>query len=205
MSTSGHQGDLRGPGAERRHHRGQLQAQGGWGDLELLGALLRRADGFEGHHHRGHPRHVPDEHPGAGRDHDDPPGGDGQERSQYWGAALLARHRAVGPRRDPQGRRQGVRPGVGLAVERHTTEAIAAALRDGERLQRDGLSVAQVAVELGISAATYRAWRRRYGSADDEAVSRIKNLERENAALRRIIVDKELENEALRELSRGRW
>ncbi|WP_183406991.1 transposase [Nocardioides marmorisolisilvae] len=90
-------------------------------------------------------------------------------------------------------------------MERHTTEAIAAALRDGERLQRDGLSVAQVAVELGISAATYRAWRRRYGSADDEAVSRIKNLERENAALRRIIVDKELENEALRELSRGRW
>ena len=90
-------------------------------------------------------------------------------------------------------------------MERHSAEAIAAALRDGERLQREGLSTSQVAAELGISAATYRSWRRRYGSAQEGEVARIKSLERENAALRRILVDKELENEALRELARGRW
>ena len=90
-------------------------------------------------------------------------------------------------------------------MERHTTEAIAAALRDGERLQRSGRTVAQVAAELGVSPATYRSWRRRYGQSDDGEVTRIRSLERENAALRRILVDKELENDALRDLARGRW
>jgi putative transposase len=90
-------------------------------------------------------------------------------------------------------------------MEQHSAEAIAAALRDGERLQRAGRSVAQVAAELGISPSTYRAWRRRYGHLQDGDVERVKILERENAALRRILVDKELENEALRQLSRGGW
>jgi transposase-like protein len=90
-------------------------------------------------------------------------------------------------------------------MQRHTAEAIAAALRDGERLERSGRTVVQVATELGISPSTYRSWRRRYGQPDDGDVARIKSLERENAALRRILIDKELENEALRELSRGVW
>lgn len=90
-------------------------------------------------------------------------------------------------------------------MERHSPEAIATALRDGERLELAGRTVADVAAELGVSPSTYRSWRRRYGRPDDGDVARIKTLERENAALRRILVDKELENEALRELSRGRW
>jgi putative transposase len=90
-------------------------------------------------------------------------------------------------------------------MERHSAEAIAAALRDGERLQRTGQTVAQVAAELGISPSTYRSWRRRYGQSDDGDVARIRRLERENASLRRILIDKELENEALRELARGTW
>jgi transposase-like protein len=94
---------------------------------------------------------------------------------------------------------------VSKPVERHSAEAIAAALRHGERLEREGRTVVQVAAELGVSPSTYRSWRRRYGQLPDGEVARIKSLERENAALRRILVDKELENEALRELSRGRW
>jgi transposase-like protein len=90
-------------------------------------------------------------------------------------------------------------------MEHHSAEAIAAALRDGERLQRAGRTVAQVAAELGISSSTYRSWRRRYGQLPDDDVARIRTLERENAALRRILIDKELENEALRQLSRGGW
>jgi transposase-like protein len=90
-------------------------------------------------------------------------------------------------------------------VEHHSPEAIAAALREGERLLRAGQTVAHVAAELGISPSTYRSWRRRYGRSDDADVTRIRSLERENAALRRILIDKELENEALRELSRGGW
>ena len=88
---------------------------------------------------------------------------------------------------------------------RHSAEWIAAALRDGERLEQSGRSAAEVAAELGVSPSTYRSWRRRYGSAPPGEVARVKELERQNAALRRILVDKELENEALRELSRGTW
>jgi putative transposase len=90
-------------------------------------------------------------------------------------------------------------------MERHSAEAIATALRDGARLEHEGHTVAQVAAKLGISPSTYRSWRRRYGQLPDGDVARIKTLERENAALRRILIDKELENEALRELSRGTW
>ena len=90
-------------------------------------------------------------------------------------------------------------------MERHSAESIAAALRDGARLESAGRTVSQVAAELGISPSTYRTWRRQYGQLHDGDVTRMKSLERENAALRRILVDKELENEALRELSRGRW
>ena len=90
-------------------------------------------------------------------------------------------------------------------MERHSAEAIAAALREGARLEGEGRTVAQVAAELGISPSTYRSWRRRYGQAPDGDVPRIRSLERENAALRRILIDKELENEALRELARGTW
>lgn len=88
-------------------------------------------------------------------------------------------------------------------MEQHSAEQIATALRKGERLERAGRSVAQVAAQLGVSPSTYRSWRRRYGQGVD--VDRVKRLERENAALRRILIDKELENEALRELARGVW
>jgi len=90
-------------------------------------------------------------------------------------------------------------------MEHHSPEAIAAAIQNGERLENAGRSVTQVAAELGISPSTYRSWRRRYGQLQAGDVARIRSLERENAALRRILVDKELENEALRELSRGSW
>jgi len=87
----------------------------------------------------------------------------------------------------------------------NNSESIAAALREGERLERAGRPLAEVAAELGISVSTYRSWRRRYGRAQGDDVTRIKGLERENAVLRRILIDKELENEALRELARGKW
>jgi transposase-like protein len=90
-------------------------------------------------------------------------------------------------------------------MEQRSAADIVAALREGERLQGSGRSVAQVAAQLGVSASTYRSWRRRYGNLPGDDVERIRSLERENAALRRILIDKELENEALRELTRGVW
>jgi len=82
---------------------------------------------------------------------------------------------------------------------------IVAALRDADRMLREGRSTTEVAAELGISERTYHRWRQRFEGATSREVPRILELERENARLRRILADKELENEALREISRGGW
>ena len=70
---------------------------------------------------------------------------------------------------------------------------------------REGRSAAEIAAALGVSPTTYHRWRRRYGGLTAAEVTRLQELERENALLRRILADKELENETLRQLSRGGW
>ena len=53
--------------------------------------------------------------------------------------------------------------------------------------------------------ATYHRWRAQFGGMKADDVKRLKELERENVALKRIVADKELENLALREFARGDW
>jgi putative transposase len=84
-------------------------------------------------------------------------------------------------------------------------DEIAVALRDAERMLREGRTPREVASALGISRTTYYRWRRAFGHPPADESPRITALERENARLRRILVDRELENDALRELTRRRW
>jgi putative transposase len=56
-----------------------------------------------------------------------------------------------------------------------------------------------------ISEATYHRWRAQYGGLKADDVKRLKELETENARLKRIVADKELQIEALKELGRGNW
>jgi putative transposase len=58
---------------------------------------------------------------------------------------------------------------------------------------------------LGISEATYHRWRAQYGSLKADDVKRLKELETENARMKRIVADKELQIQALKELGRGNW
>jgi putative transposase len=58
---------------------------------------------------------------------------------------------------------------------------------------------------LEISEATYHRWRAQYGGLKADDVRRLKELEVENARLKRIVADKELQIEALKELGRGNW
>jgi putative transposase len=84
-------------------------------------------------------------------------------------------------------------------------DRIAVVLARADELLRDGRSSTEVAAELGVSLTTYHRWRRQYSGMRSADIERIKELERENARLRRILVDRELENEALREISRREW
>ena len=88
---------------------------------------------------------------------------------------------------------------------RHTPERIIRKLREADRLLNEGADVAAVTRHLEVSEQTYHRWRNQFGGMKADEAKRLKDLERENARLKRIVADKELEIDALREISRGNW
>ena len=63
-------------------------------------------------------------------------------------------------------------------------------------------TVAEVARELGISEATYHRWKNRYGGMSTSEARRLKELEKENARLKKLLAEKELDIDILKEVSR---
>jgi len=88
---------------------------------------------------------------------------------------------------------------------RHTPEQIIRKLREAERLLGEGKTVPEAAKALEVSEQTFHRWRNQYGGMKADDVKRLKQLERENATLKRIVADKELEVVALKEVARGNW
>ena len=88
---------------------------------------------------------------------------------------------------------------------RHTPEQIIRKLREAERLIGQGRTIPEAAKELGIGEQTYHRWRNQYGGMKADDAKRLKELERENATLKRIVADKELEVVALKEIAKGNW
>jgi putative transposase len=87
---------------------------------------------------------------------------------------------------------------------RHTPEQIVRKLREADRLLGEGMELPEVTKQLEVSEATYHRWRAQYGGMKADDVKRLKELETENARLKRIVADKELEVVALKEIARGR-
>jgi putative transposase len=69
---------------------------------------------------------------------------------------------------------------------------------NSRRLLADSKDTAAVCRELGVSEATYHRWRNQFGGLKAEAAKRLKDLERENATLKRLLANAELEYDALR-------
>lgn len=92
-----------------------------------------------------------------------------------------------------------------MKAKRHTPEQVIRKLREAEVLLAEGKTVAEVARELEVSEQTFARWRNQYGGMKAEDAKRLKELERENSQLKRIVADKELENLALKELAEGKW
>ena len=88
---------------------------------------------------------------------------------------------------------------------RHTPEQVIRKLREAERMLGEGKTIPEAAKELGISEQTYHRWRNQYGGMKGDDVKRLKELERENSTLKRIVADKELEVVALKEIAKGNW
>jgi len=83
--------------------------------------------------------------------------------------------------------------------KRHTPEQIVAKLREADALLNAGQSVARVIQHLGVSEATYHRWRNQYGGMKAEEARRLKGLESENAWLKRLLADAELDKAILKE------
>ncbi len=88
---------------------------------------------------------------------------------------------------------------------RHTPEQIVRKLREADRLLAQGKDVAEVCKALEVSEQTYHRWRTQYGGLKANDAKRLRQLERENIRLKRIVADKELQIDALREIAKGNW
>jgi transposase len=92
-----------------------------------------------------------------------------------------------------------------LKRRRHTPEQIVRKLREADRLLAEGIEIPEVAKALEVSEATYHRWRAQFGGMKADDVKRLKELERENQTLKRIVANKEVEIEGLKEIAKGNW
>lgn len=88
---------------------------------------------------------------------------------------------------------------------RHTPEQVIRKLREADRMLGEGKTIPEVAKALEVSENTYHRWRNQFGGMKADDAKRLKELERENATLKRIVADKELEVVALKEIAKGNW
>ena len=88
---------------------------------------------------------------------------------------------------------------------RHTPEQVVRKLREADRLLAEGTDLQDVCRRLEVSVQTYQRWRVQYKAMRPEDVVRLKQLEKENARLKRLLAEKELDNDMLREVARGNW
>jgi putative transposase len=89
--------------------------------------------------------------------------------------------------------------------KKHTPELVVRKLATADRMLNEGKGVADVCRELQVSEQTYYRWRNQFGGMNADDAKRLKDLEQENATLKRLLADAELEKAALKEISRGNF
>lgn len=82
-------------------------------------------------------------------------------------------------------------------------EHIIKKLREAEVFLSQGSTVGEAARKIGVTEQTYYRWRREYGGMRIEQVKRLKELEKENSRLKRLVADLSLDNAILKEASQG--
>ncbi|CAN5651074.1 hypothetical protein BH20ACT11_BH20ACT11_00030 [soil metagenome] len=85
----------------------------------------------------------------------------------------------------------------------YSPEQIVRKLREAEGKLSSGAKVPEVAHELGISEATFHRWRKQYGGMSPQEAKRLKELEKENARLKKMVADQAMNIDMLKEVNRG--
>jgi putative transposase len=89
--------------------------------------------------------------------------------------------------------------------KRFGAEQIIPKLREAEVDLAKGLTVAQACKKIGVTEQTYYRWRKEYGGIRMDQAKRMKDLEKENARLKRLLADAELDKAILREAASGNF
>jgi putative transposase len=92
-----------------------------------------------------------------------------------------------------------------MAAKRYSPETIIRKLREAEVLQGQGKTIAQVVKKLGITEQTFYRWRKEYGGMRVNQAKRMKELEAENARLKRAVADLTVDNQILKEVTEGKF
>ena len=90
-----------------------------------------------------------------------------------------------------------------MSKKRHKPEEIVAKLRQVDVLTAQGKAVADAIRSIGVTEVTYYRWKNEYGGLKTDQIKRLKELEQENARLRRAVSDLTLDKLILQEAARG--
>tara|TARA_Y100000588_G_scaffold293230_1_gene312835 strand:- start:31 stop:336 length:306 start_codon:yes stop_codon:yes gene_type:complete len=86
-----------------------------------------------------------------------------------------------------------------MTRKRYTPEQIIRKLREAEVMISQGKTISQAARQIGIVDQTYYKWRREYGGMRIDQAKRLKYLEKQNLQLKKIVADKEIDIQVLKE------
>ena len=89
--------------------------------------------------------------------------------------------------------------------KRFKTEEIIQKLREAEVLLSQGKNVAEACRQIGVTDQTYYRWRKEYGGVRTDQAKRLKELDRENARLKKLLAEAELDKAILREAAAGNF
>ena len=89
--------------------------------------------------------------------------------------------------------------------KRFTSEQIIGQLREAEVALAKGTQIAVVCKQLGVAEQTYYRWRKEYGGLKVEQAKKLRELEKENAELKKMLAEAMLKNRVLEEVNAKKW
>jgi transposase-like protein len=89
--------------------------------------------------------------------------------------------------------------------KRHSPEQVVRKLIQADRMLREGKDIADVCRELAVAEQTYYRWRNQFGGLKANDAKRLKELERENSVLKRLLAEADLEKAALKKVAAGNF
>ena len=92
-----------------------------------------------------------------------------------------------------------------MKKKKHTPEQIVSKLRKVETLTAQGSTVAEAVKQIGVTEQTYYRWRKKYGGMEKAQLRELKELQQENARLKKLVADLSLDKQILKEALEGNY